>query len=160
MATTLEWSAHCRTNSASWTAFRSPRRNRRSKSTASLCTTYLNSTGAGNCRLDTRPRLWLQPLTVNSLINFCCRARTLTNSHTRSPSTSTGQYSKKSSQRTAVEFALKVTHVYEVRPRRDRRGFDLLSDALPFGGLWYLNVRDAIGYAEHYSRAHPSPSQA
>jgi hypothetical protein len=23
-------------------------------------------------------------------------------------------------------------HVYEVRPRKDRRGFDLISDALPF----------------------------
>jgi hypothetical protein len=24
-------------------------------------------------------------------------------------------------------------HIYEVRPRRDKRGFDLISDALPFG---------------------------
>jgi hypothetical protein len=28
-------------------------------------------------------------------------------------------------------------HVYEVRPRKDHRGFDLISDALPFGRLWY-----------------------
>ena len=28
-------------------------------------------------------------------------------------------------------------HVYEVRPRKDKRGVDLISDALPFGGLWY-----------------------
>jgi len=28
-------------------------------------------------------------------------------------------------------------HVYEVRPRRDHRGVDLISDALPFGRLWY-----------------------
>ena len=28
-------------------------------------------------------------------------------------------------------------HSYEVRPRKDRRGFDLISDALPFGRLWY-----------------------
>jgi hypothetical protein len=28
-------------------------------------------------------------------------------------------------------------HIYEVRPRRDKRGFDLISDALPFGRLWY-----------------------
>jgi hypothetical protein len=27
-------------------------------------------------------------------------------------------------------------HVYEVRPRQDKRGFDLISDALPFGALW------------------------
>ena len=28
-------------------------------------------------------------------------------------------------------------HVYEVRPRKDQRGVDLISDALPFGRLWY-----------------------
>jgi len=26
-----------------------------------------------------------------------------------------------------------VMHLYEVRPRRDKRGFDLISHALPFG---------------------------
>jgi len=48
----------------------------------------------------------------------------------------------------------KPPHAYEVRPRKDKRGFDLISNALPFGGLWYLAVRDAIQYAEHNSRAH------
>jgi hypothetical protein len=47
-----------------------------------------------------------------------------------------------------------LLHVYEVRPPKDKRGFDLISDALPFGGLWYLKVSDAIAYAEHDSRAH------
>jgi hypothetical protein len=28
-------------------------------------------------------------------------------------------------------------HVYENRPRKDKRGTDLISDALPFGRLWY-----------------------
>jgi len=28
-------------------------------------------------------------------------------------------------------------HVYEVRRRGNRRGVDLISDALPFGRLWY-----------------------
>ena len=28
---------------------------------------------------------------------------------------------------------MKPTHVYEVRPRKDKRGVDLISDALPFG---------------------------
>jgi hypothetical protein len=28
-------------------------------------------------------------------------------------------------------------HAYEVRPRKDHRGIDLISDALPFGRLWY-----------------------
>jgi len=30
----------------------------------------------------------------------------------------------------------------------------LISDALPFGALWDLQVADAIEYAKHYSRAH------
>jgi hypothetical protein len=29
-----------------------------------------------------------------------------------------------------------TAHVYEVRPRKDHRGVDLISDALPFGRLW------------------------
>jgi hypothetical protein len=41
-----------------------------------------------------------------------------------------------------------TTHIYEVRPRRDKRGFDPISDALPFGCLWYTQVSHAIGYAE------------
>jgi hypothetical protein len=28
-------------------------------------------------------------------------------------------------------------HEYEIRPREDKRFFDLISDALPFGRLWY-----------------------
>jgi acyl-CoA synthetase (AMP-forming)/AMP-acid ligase II len=45
-------------------------------------------------------------------------------------------------------------HIYEVRPRRDKRGFDLISDALPFGRLWYGLAEDAVGYAKFYSRSH------
>jgi hypothetical protein len=48
-------------------------------------------------------------------------------------------------------------HVYEVRPRRDKRGVDLISDALPFGRLWYGEpnaISSAIGYAKFYSRSH------
>ena len=45
-------------------------------------------------------------------------------------------------------------HVYEVRPRKDKRGVNLISDALPFGRPWYLEVSDAIGYATHRSRSH------
>ena len=49
---------------------------------------------------------------------------------------------------------LQGMHLYEVRPRNDKRGFDLISDALPFGGLWYTKPDDAIDYAEFYSRSH------
>jgi hypothetical protein len=48
-------------------------------------------------------------------------------------------------------------HVYEVRPRKHHRAVDLISDALPFGALWYGEpnaVASAIGYAEHCSRSH------
>jgi hypothetical protein len=45
-------------------------------------------------------------------------------------------------------------HVYEVRPRKDHRGFDLISDALPFGRLWYDTPNNAIGYAIHSNRSH------
>jgi hypothetical protein len=46
------------------------------------------------------------------------------------------------------------THLYEVRPRKDKRGVDLISDALPFGRLWYADanaISHAIGYAQHCS---------
>jgi hypothetical protein len=29
---------------------------------------------------------------------------------------------------------------YEVRQRKDHRGVDLISDALPFGRLWYIDI--------------------
>ena len=45
-------------------------------------------------------------------------------------------------------------HVYEVRRRKDRRGFDLISDALPFGRLWYEDASAAVDYAKHSSRSH------
>ena len=47
-------------------------------------------------------------------------------------------------------------HAYEVRPRKDHRGADLISDALPFGRLWYDGpnaVSNAIGYVQHCSRS-------
>jgi hypothetical protein len=36
-------------------------------------------------------------------------------------------------------------HEYEVRPRKDCRGIDLISDSLPFGRLWYDTPDNAIG---------------
>ena len=43
--------------------------------------------------------------------------------------------------------------VCEVRPRKDKRGVDLISDVLPFGRLWYTKPDDAIDYAMHFSRS-------
>jgi len=40
---------------------------------------------------------------------------------------------------------------------KDKRGVDLISDALPFGRLWYGEpdaITNAIGYAQFYSRSH------
>jgi hypothetical protein len=48
-------------------------------------------------------------------------------------------------------------HIYGVRPRKDRRGFDLISDVLPFGRLWYVEpnaISNAINYAKFFSRSH------
>ena len=48
-------------------------------------------------------------------------------------------------------------HTYEVRLCKDHRGVDLISDALPFGRLWYGEpnaISNAIDYAKHRSRSH------
>ena len=49
------------------------------------------------------------------------------------------------------------THVYEVRPRADHSGVDLISDVLPFSPLWYAGpnaISNAIKYAKFSSRSH------
>jgi hypothetical protein len=45
-------------------------------------------------------------------------------------------------------------HSYEVRPREDHHGVDLISDVLPFGRLLYLEAREAVGYAKFYSHSY------
>jgi hypothetical protein len=48
-------------------------------------------------------------------------------------------------------------HVYEIRPRKDKCGFDLISDALPFGRLWYAGsdaAANAIGRQDFIARSH------
>ena len=55
------------------------------------------------------------------------------------------------------EHSTTLTHVYEIRPRADKRGVDLISDSLPYSPLWYrgLNaIGDAIGHAKFYSGSH------
>jgi len=47
-------------------------------------------------------------------------------------------------------------HVYEVRLRKDKHGVNLISDARPFGRLWYGEpnaVSNAISYAKFRSRS-------
>jgi len=41
---------------------------------------------------------------------------------------------------TNASLMMETKHVYEVRPRKDHRGVDLISDALPFGRLWYAEA--------------------
>jgi len=51
---------------------------------------------------------------------------------------------------------MQPTRAYGVQSRKDHRGVDLISDALPFGHLWYGEpnaVSNAIGYAKFYSRS-------
>jgi hypothetical protein len=40
-------------------------------------------------------------------------------------------------QKSADALARRVTHAFEVRPRKDHRGVDLISDALSFGRLLF-----------------------
>ena len=48
-------------------------------------------------------------------------------------------------------------HIYVFRPRKNKRGVDLILDALPFGRLWYGEPNassNAVDYAKFYSRSH------
>jgi hypothetical protein len=52
---------------------------------------------------------------------------------------------------------MRFMHLYEVRPRRDHRGVDLISDVRPHGRLWYWEpnaASHAIDYAKFRSRSH------
>jgi hypothetical protein len=60
-------------------------------------------------------------------------------------------------QRRDSEFEKATVRVYEVRPRKDKRGFDLAFNVLPFGELWYDGpnaITNAVGYAQFYRRSH------
>jgi len=49
-------------------------------------------------------------------------------------------------------------HIYEIRPRADKNGFDLSGYALQYSPLWYRGpnaIGDAIRYARFYSQSHP-----
>jgi hypothetical protein len=41
-----------------------------------------------------------------------------------------------------------------VRPRKDHRGVDLISDVLPFGRLWYQVLRQIVGYPYGFGDFH------
>jgi len=48
--------------------------------------------------------------------------------------------------------------IYEIRPRTDKHGFDLSSDALRYSPLWYRGsnaIGNAVAYARSYSPRHP-----
>jgi hypothetical protein len=52
-------------------------------------------------------------------------------------------------------------HICEVQPCKDRRGFDLISDVLPFGRLRYGGpnaASNAVSYTKHFSRSHDAVS--
>jgi hypothetical protein len=55
---------------------------------------------------------------------------------------------------TRLKHSTTYIHVYEIRPRADKHGFDLISDALPYSPLWYRGpnaIGDAIDYAKFFS---------
>jgi hypothetical protein len=48
-------------------------------------------------------------------------------------------------------------HIYEVRPRKDHRGVNLISDVLPYSPLRYAGpnaISNAISFAKFNSRSH------
>jgi hypothetical protein len=56
-----------------------------------------------------------------------------------------------------IKHSTASIHIYEIRPRADKRGFDLSSDVLLLGPLWYPGpngVANAIEYAKFRSRSH------
>jgi hypothetical protein len=49
------------------------------------------------------------------------------------------------------------TDVYEIRPRADKHGVDLVGDALPYSPMWYRGpkaITDAVDHAKFFSRSH------
>jgi len=51
----------------------------------------------------------------------------------------------------------KLVDTYEIHPRKDHRGVDLMSNLLSYGRRWYFEpnaVDHAISYAKHRSRSH------
>ena len=52
-------------------------------------------------------------------------------------------------------FGLTAAHdLYEVRPRKNRDGFDLVSELFRYGPIWYAGpdaVRNAVAYAKYRS---------
>jgi hypothetical protein len=49
------------------------------------------------------------------------------------------------------------THVYEIRPRGDKHGIELISDVLPYSPLWYAGptaISNAISFAKFNSGSH------
>jgi hypothetical protein len=56
-----------------------------------------------------------------------------------------------------LKHATTSIHIYEIRPRADHHGVDLISDALPYSPLWYRGpnaIGDAIRHAKSFSRSH------
>jgi hypothetical protein len=54
-------------------------------------------------------------------------------------------------------FATSAQDVYEIRPRKDRNGVELISDRLRRGPIWYAGpdaIRYAVAYAKYRSRSH------
>ena len=51
-------------------------------------------------------------------------------------------------------LGLRSHDIYEVRPRKDRDGFDLINELFQYGPIWYAGpdaIRKAIAYAKYRS---------
>lgn len=50
-------------------------------------------------------------------------------------------------------YIIRELDLYELKPGKDGRGFYLISEALPFGRLWFQDPDAAIGFATFYSQS-------
>ena len=56
------------------------------------------------------------------------------------------------------KYSTAAIHIYEIRPRADKHGFDLSGYGIPYGPLWYRGpnaIGDAIRHAKFCSQSHP-----
>ena len=55
-----------------------------------------------------------------------------------------------------LKHATTPIHIYEIRPRADHHGVDLISDALSYSPLWYRGPTQSgtISFAKSRSRSH------
>jgi len=119
---------------------------------------YTNAQAAPDARREAYSAASHHPSAAASFTeaNFLAKAYSATSHHAGAVAHLAAAHSRATPQSLNCIDSI-ITHIYEVRPRKGRRSVDLISDAPPFGRLWYGGadvISNAIVYAEHRSRSH------